>query len=248
MTDRPNETRTERLTRVTRDMSHPNQRPRDAATMILVDRSGAAPKVLLGRRHARHAFMPDVFVFPGGRRDEADRLLPAEGTLDPRIEARLMRRMGKPSRSKARALALTAIRECFEETGLLVGGRRVGAPDSTGIRWQDFVQNGIQADLSGLHLIARAITPPRRPRRYDTRFFAADADHIRHRVDGVTGPDAELIELVWLPIAEARRLDMPEITGIVLEELEVRINGGMSHDLPVPFYRMLHRKFVCEML
>ncbi|MPZ56732.1 MAG: NUDIX domain-containing protein [Rhizobiales bacterium] len=248
MTESTGETRTERLTRVTRDMSHPNQRPHDAATLILLDRSGPKPKVLMGRRHARHAFMPDVFVFPGGRLDPADRLLSAEGALDPRIEARLMKGMPKASRSKARALALAAIRECFEETGLLIGSRRADAPDNPDGRWQDFAPNGIVPDLAGLHFIARAITPPRRPRRYDTRFFAADVDRARHRVEGVTGPEAELIEVVWLPLGEARRLDMPEITGVVLEELEARIRGGLSHDLPVPFYRMLNRKFVCDML
>ena len=198
------ESATERLTRVTRDMSHPNQQPRDAATLILIDRSGPTPKVLLGRRHARHAFMPDVFVFPGGRLDPADRLLPATGELDPRIETRLMQQVRRPTRSKARALALAAIRECFEETGLLIGARRADAPDTPGGRWHDIVENSIMPDLSGLHFIARAITPPRRPRRYDSRFFAADVTCVRHRVEGVTGPDAELTELVWLPIEIGR--------------------------------------------
>jgi 8-oxo-dGTP pyrophosphatase MutT (NUDIX family) len=244
MTESTPETRTDRLTRVTREMSHPNQRPRNAATMILIDRAGPAPKVLLGRRHARHVFMPDVFVFPGGRLDPTDRTLPADGALDPRIEARLMAQVQKPSRSMARALALTAIRECFEETGLLVGTRRPDAPAKVEGAWHDVVANGIVPDLSALHFIARAITPPRRPRRYDTRFFAADFEAVHHRVEGVTGPDAELIELVWLPIDEARQLDMPAITGVVLEELQARIAGGMGHDLPVPFYRMLRRRFV----
>jgi 8-oxo-dGTP pyrophosphatase MutT (NUDIX family) len=248
MTDSTAESRTERLTRVTRDMSHPNQRPRDAATLILLDRSGPTPKVLLGRRHARHVFMPDVFVFPGGRLDPDDRLLPADGTLDPHIEERLMRRVRHPSRSKARALALTAIRECFEETGLLIGSRRPDAPETSSGRWHDIVENSIVPDLSSLHFIARAVTPPRRPRRYDSRFFAADVSSIRHRVEGVTGPEAELTELVWLPIGDARSLDMPAITGVVLEELEGRIHAGMGHDLPVPFYRMLNRRFVCDML
>ena len=248
MTDTTGETTIERLTRVTRDMTHPNQRPRDAATMILIDRSEAMPKVLLGRRHARHTFMPDVFVFPGGRLDPADRLLPASGSLDPNIEARLMQRVKRPNKSKARALALTAVRECFEETGLLVGTRNPEAPDNPGGRWHDIVENSIVPDLSSLHFIARAITPPRRPRRYDTRFFAADVDTVRHRVEGVTGPDAELIELVWLPIGDARGLDMPAITAVVLEELEARIRKGMGHDLPVPFYRMLNRRFVCDTL
>jgi 8-oxo-dGTP pyrophosphatase MutT (NUDIX family) len=225
--------RTERLTRVTRDMTHPNQRPRDSATLILIDRSGPVPKVLLGRRHARHAFMPDVFVFPGGRVDPADRRAAAITPLDAQVEARLLRAVKRPSASKARAIALAAVRETFEETGLLLGTMTDAGP---------------VLDLAGLHFIARAITPPRRPRRYDSRFFAADVAGIRHRVEGITGPDAELTELVWLPIAEAKNLDMPAITGVALEELEARIAGGLGNDVPVPFYRMLNKRFVKTML
>ena len=103
-------------------------------------------------------------------------------------------------------------------------------------------------DLGAIHFIARAITPPKRPLRFDSRFFAADVSAIAHRVDGVVGPEAELVELVWLPITEARSLDMPGITAVVLEELQDRIAAGMSHDQPVPFYRMLHRRFVREIL
>jgi 8-oxo-dGTP pyrophosphatase MutT (NUDIX family) len=240
--------RTERLTRVARELSHPNMLPRDAATMILIDRSGAVPKVLLGRRHTRHVFMPDVFVFPGGRLDPADRRLAAEGSLDPRIEERLMRRVKRPNRDKARALALTAIRETFEETGLMVGTHRGNGPQAADAPWQDLAANGIVPDLTGLHFIARAITPPRRPRRYDTRFFAADVERVRYRVEGVTGPEAELIELVWLPIAAAKDLKMPAITGVVLDELDGRIKAGLQDDAPVPFFRMMHKRFVLEML
>ena len=57
----------ERLTKVERDQSHPNLKPRDAATLIVIDRSGPAPKVLLGKRHAGLKFMAGKFVFPGGR-------------------------------------------------------------------------------------------------------------------------------------------------------------------------------------
>ncbi len=69
-----------------------------------------------------------------------------------------------------------------------------------------------------------------------------------HREEGFVGPEAELVELVWLPINEARRLDMPGITAIVLEELQDRIAAGMSHDHPTPLYRMLHKRFVRELL
>ena len=103
-------------------------------------------------------------------------------------------------------------------------------------------------DLSAIHFIARAITPPKRPLRFDSRFFAAEISAIAHRADGFVGPDAEFVELVWLPITQARTLDMPGITAVVLEELADRIAAGMSHDYPVPLYRMLHKRFVREIL
>src|SRR5438876_8892846 len=109
----------EQLTRTERDQSFPYLRPKDAATIILIDRSGATPKVLLGRRHHGHKFMPGKFVFPGGRMEPLDRRMGAATPLDPRIEARLMQHTRRPSADKARALALAAIRETFEETGLL---------------------------------------------------------------------------------------------------------------------------------
>ena len=80
--------------------------------------------------------------------------------------------------------------------------------------------------MSQIHFIARAITPPKRPLRFDSRFFAADVATIARREDGFVGPDKELVELVWLPLNEARKLDMPGITAVVLEELQDRIAAG----------------------
>ena len=114
--------------------------------------------------------------------------------------------------------------------------------------WEAFAKAGIVPDLSAIHFIARAITPPKRPLRFDSRFFTADVSAIARRDDGFVGPDKELVELVWLPITEARQLDMPGITAVVLEELQDRIAAGMSHDHPVPLYRMLHKRFVREIL
>jgi 8-oxo-dGTP pyrophosphatase MutT (NUDIX family) len=236
------------LTSAERERKSPNVRPRDAATLILVDRNGPTPKVLLGKRHHKHAFMPGKFVFPGGRVDPSDRLMPAATPLDTHTEQFLMRRMQRPSAAKARAIALAAIRETFEETGLLLGTRAEGslrAPDGP---WSEFARAGFYPDLSGLHFIVRAITPSRRPKRFDTRFFAVDASAIAHRVDGVVHPDAELVELVWLPISEARSLDMPTITSVALKELEARVAAGFGHDLPVPFYRMPRDRFLRDLL
>jgi 8-oxo-dGTP pyrophosphatase MutT (NUDIX family) len=237
-----------RLTRTERDQSFPNLRPKDAATIILIDRSRATPKVLMGRRHHGHKFMPSKFVFPGGRVEAHDRYVPTVGELDPRVEARLTQGLRRPSRTRARAIAVAAVREAFEETGLLLGRkvkRSLKFPDG---HWHAFIAASVHPDLSELHFIARAITPPRRPRRFDTRFFAADTRAVAHRVEGIIGPDAELVELAWVPIAQAKELDLPTITHVVLSDLEARIDAGFGHDLPVPYYRMVNRRFVRELL
>jgi 8-oxo-dGTP pyrophosphatase MutT (NUDIX family) len=236
------------LANAERDQSHPNRRPKDAATIILVDRSGKEPKVLLGRRHHGHVFMPGKFVFPGGRIDKADGKIKPAAPLHAQVQKKLTRGVPKISAERARALALTAIRETFEETGLLLGEKvKKPTPMPSG-PWAEMGALGYAPDLSDIHFIARAITPPRRPRRFDTRFFSVDASAVKHRVEGIVHPDAELVELAWLPIAQARKLDLPTITGVVLQELEARVAQGFGHDLPVPFYRMLHGKFQRELL
>jgi 8-oxo-dGTP pyrophosphatase MutT (NUDIX family) len=228
--------------------THPNLAPRDAATLILIDRNGPKPKVLLGRRHQGHAFVPGRFVFPGGRVDPNDRSMTVAKPLDPRTEDKLMRHTKRPSAAKARALALAAIRETFEETGLLLGEKRADPPASPAGPWVAFADAKVHPALSEIHFIARAITPPRRPRRYDTRFFAADASAIAHRIDGMVGPDAELVELVWLPLDETKSLDLMIITQLALQDLQARIEAGLDPGLPVPFYRVRHGKRVREWL
>jgi 8-oxo-dGTP pyrophosphatase MutT (NUDIX family) len=237
-----------RMNEVERNLTAPYVRPRDAATLILVDRSGPLPKVLLGKRHQRHKFMPGKFVFPGGRVDPVDRLMPVARPLDPHAEANLMKRLPRASAAKARAFALAAIRETFEETGLLLGVHGSEAAEIPHGAWSAFGAAKVLPDLSELHFIGRAITPPGRPRRFDTRFFTMDAGTIAHRIEGVTGPDAELVELVWMSLADAKQLDMPAVTGVMLEELDVRIADGFGHDLPVPFYSMPRGRFRREML
>ena len=238
----------ERMTKTERDQSFPDSVPRDAATLMLIDRSGATPKVLLGRRHHGHKFMPGKFVFPGGRIELLDAEMPAVSELHPDTEKKLLERVPAPSPEFARAIALAALRETAEETGLLLGVKRDEPPVTPGEIWTEFAKANVHPDLGQIHFIARAITPPRRPRRFDTRFFTADASAIAHTIEGVVGPDSELVELTWVPIEDATRLDMPTITGIVLEELLARVEAGMAHDLPVPFYFMQDQQFYRELL
>jgi 8-oxo-dGTP pyrophosphatase MutT (NUDIX family) len=236
------------MTKSERDQSSPDSEPRDAATLMLIDRAGPKPKVLLGRRHADHKFMPGKFVFPGGRIEALDRAMQAATELHPDTEKKLLERVQNPTDEFARGAALAAVREMAEETGLLLGVKRGQPAASPGDIWADFAKSNVHPDLAQIHFIARAITPPRRPRRFDTRFFTADATAIAGKIEGVVSPDAELVELVWVPIEEATHLDMPTITGIVLEELAARVAAGMAHSLPVPFYFMVEQRFMRELL
>ncbi|HEY6832541.1 MAG TPA: NUDIX hydrolase [Pseudolabrys sp.] len=238
----------ERMTKQERDQTSPDSEPRDAATLMLIDRSGPEPKVLLGRRHHGHKFMPGKFVFPGGRIEALDRLMTTISELHPDAETKLTTRVAQPSNDYARALALTAVRETAEETGLLLGVKGNAPPATPGEIWTEFAKANVYPDLGNIHFVARAITPPRRPRRFDTRFFTADASTIAHTIEGVVGPDSELVELTWVPIARAATFDMPTITGVVLEELAARVEAGMAHDLPVPFYFMENQQFIRELL
>lgn len=218
-------------------------RPLLAATLILIDHSSGEPRVLMGRRNDAHSFMPGKFVFPGGRVDPEDRRMNVSGALAGPVEARLAR-VSPASPTLPRALALAAIRETYEETGLMIGTRDYGAPPSAPGGWADFATHGVYPDLEPLHFVARATTPPRLPKRYDTIFLAADASAICHRVDGAVGPEREFVETTWITLAQAQTLELPVITSVVLRELERRIDAGLTHFMPTPWYRVGRRGWV----
>jgi 8-oxo-dGTP pyrophosphatase MutT (NUDIX family) len=210
--------------------------PRDAASLILIDRSGSVPKVLMGRRHHGHVFMPGYMVFPGGRVEASDRSMRVYGALAAHTERSLLARVARPSSAKARALALCAIRETFEETGLLLGETGLGAPPAVNDHWRAFADREVYPAPEVLHFVARAITPPRHPRRFDTRFFVADAINIAGRTEGVIGPDTELVELKWLGFDETKDENLADITRNILAEVVLRIEHGLERDLPVPLF------------
>jgi 8-oxo-dGTP pyrophosphatase MutT (NUDIX family) len=225
-------------------------RPRDAATLILVEGSerGKA-RVLMGKRHAGHRFMPGKFVFPGGRVEPEDRRMAAAGALDAHVEEKLTARVPRPSPSVARALALAAIRETFEETGLAIGVLGLSAPENPPPgAWTRFAATGVNPSLDAIDFLARAITPPGRPRRFDARFLVVDARFIAMRVDGAVHAEAELVELVWTPLDEARKLDLPAITHMALDDLGQALEGGLDKGRPRPFYRELRGKRLREAL
>jgi 8-oxo-dGTP pyrophosphatase MutT (NUDIX family) len=215
---------------------HTGIEPGDAATLIIIDQAHDEPKVLLGRRHARHVFLPGKFVFPGGRVDAADRDMQAVAPIARDTERKLLANTRFQSGKDAQAVALAAIRETFEETGLPIGARNPTAESEAPGPWFKFVQTGFFPDPSLLKFIARAITPPGFPRRFDARFFCVDRSAVAYQLENVVHADAELIELAWLPISAAKRLDLPIITRLVIEELRALLREGLKPDHPVPFF------------
>ncbi|HUQ38333.1 MAG TPA: NUDIX hydrolase [Aestuariivirga sp.] len=176
-------------------------KPRDAATLILVRFDGPLPRILMGQRHEGHAFMPNKYVFPGGRCEAADGHLPVANEGDSVTLEKLKLRMGaKPSHRKARGVLVAALRETFEETGLLAGRATAGAAP----------------DLTGLIYFARAITPPGRSRRFDSRFFVADARIVSNLDAPHSLENEELLQINWVTLAEALGLNLPSITRDIL--------------------------------
>ncbi|MCA0276490.1 MAG: NUDIX hydrolase [Proteobacteria bacterium] len=222
-------------------------RPRDAATLILLDRSGNDVLVLMGRRHMKHAFMPGKFVFPGGRTDPADSRIRVADDLHPDEAAKLRAGIGRVSAARARAIALSAIRETYEEAGLLIGRR--GSFSTSKADWQGFAEHGVEPALARLRFIARAVTPPGRVRRFDTRFLSAWRSDVAVELPQ-GGPTNELEELVWLPLDEAMAADIPAITQSVLGDLKQRlaVDPDLTPGAEVPFYRMINQRFRRDIL
>ena len=195
-------------------------RPRDAATLILVETTSGSPRVLMGKRHEAHKFMPGKYVFPGGRVDLADTRVQPNTPLNDEVTGKLLAQMrGKPSLARAQGLAMAAVRETFEEVGYVIGSPAT-PPPTRAAAWQQFHKTGYAPDLDRLRLLARAITPPGRPRRFDTRFFVADASVIANPQAPVAPETDELLTPHWVTIDEARTLDLPWITGQILTRLE----------------------------
>lgn len=201
-----------------------SRRPVDAATMVVWRRRRGAVEVLMGRRHHNHVFMPHAYVFPGGRVEKNDGKLKPAADLPADVQVRLERAAANPTR--ARAIAAAAVRETWEETGLLIGEK-----DGESFRPR----------LDGLDYFFRAITPPGRTRRFDARFFLVEADNARGKLAG----DGELVDLAFRTFDDSRLLDVAGITRIAMAEAERHIHNPPKPDpeRPVPLSRFLRGQY-----
>lgn len=225
----------------------PLPRIKDAATLVLVRRERGVPHVLMGQRSGGTRFMPNKFVFPGGRVDPGDHRIAPLADLHPDTQAKVMldpRGARAVSQTKAKAIALAALRETFEETGLVLGEKTAALPRTRSPGWARYFETGVAPRLDSLVLVARAITPPYRPKRYDARFFMADADLIAADAHDLFAGSGELLELHWVPVDEATKLDLPNITRAVLGRIAERTSDSKPFrpDLPAPFFHFVRGK------
>ena len=221
-------------------------RPRDAATLIIV-RQAEEPRILLGKRSMKHKFMPGKFVFPGGRLDYIDQRIKVPSELTKTVFTRLRRETrSNVSDAKLRGLALAAIRETFEETGLVVGRPSPEVVRTTNHSWTQYFSHGVVPPLEDMDFIARAITPPYRNRRFDTRFFMVHDSTIQSDPSQVSSASGELLDLHWLTVDEARQTDLPAITRMVIDVVEARLQlpREKQRDAPAPFVRFIKSKSV----
>jgi 8-oxo-dGTP pyrophosphatase MutT (NUDIX family) len=207
---------------------------RDAATIVLVRGAAAGnPQVLMGQRGAAAAFMPSKYVFPGGAIDPDDRLIDLPRALPAAQRALLVQHPVTATAPPPEAMAVAAVRELWEESGLMLGcpGAWQGPlPDD----WKPFAEAGLRPAGDALHFLFRAVTPPGRTRRFDARFFLARAEDLANDPDDFSHATDELSHLHWIALSEARRLDLPFITEVVLAEAEavLRADGPQT----VPFF------------
>jgi 8-oxo-dGTP pyrophosphatase MutT (NUDIX family) len=201
---------------------------RDAATVVLIRRPASGPEVLMGQRGSGAVFMPSKFVFPGGAVDPGDGKVQLAGDLPPDCTARLT----EPGGPAATSLAAAAIRELWEETGLFLARPGTAALPAG---WEAFSDRGLIPDAGGLRFIFRAITPPCRTRRFDARFFLAEAASLAGDPDDMAGASGELSQLRWLPLSQTRSLDLPFITEVVLAEVAALALDDAPLP-PVPFF------------
>ena len=200
--------------------------PRAAATIVLLRDGASDMEVLLMRRSRKAGFVPGAYVFPGGRVDNSDALPAVVSLLDDLDPDSARERLEHEGEPPAIAYYLAALREAFEETGIMVGLREDGSAPPTAAEdpTVDEIRDALMGDRIGfdeaitrlgcriagdtIEYIAHWITPEPEPRRYDTRFFAAK---VRAGATPIVDP-REMTDALWLSPHEALdRLDRGEL-------------------------------------
>jgi len=186
--------------------------PRHAASLVIYEKRGDDIAILMGKRAKGHRFLPNVYVFPGGRVDTADATMIAKAPLKSDVKTQL----SEPA-DMADAIAAAAVRETYEETGLVIGDVNAG---------------NLVPDFSNLQYVARAITPSISPIRFNTRFLMIEAEH----TSGTLGGSGELIDLKWVTVQEAFKMQLVDVTEFVLDESVKKLSTSTRNATKVPLF------------
>jgi 8-oxo-dGTP pyrophosphatase MutT (NUDIX family) len=203
-----------------------------ASVVVLRHDLPGGPAVLMGQRGAAAAFMPSKYVFPGGAVDAGDADVPLMQPLPAALQQplALSARLAGMQTVTPEALAVAALRELWEETGLILG--QPGDWPAPPADWQSFAAMGYRPDAQALRFIFRAITPTGRPRRFDARFFLVEASALQNDPDDFTHASDELSHLHWVPLDQARDLNLPFVTEVVLSEVAALCRGSSAPGVP----------------
>ena len=199
-------------------------KPRNAASLVLLKNTAKSTKVLLGKRSDKTRFMPGAWVFPGGVLDKNDFKTHKYTQLKQKIVSRLA---VSNNINTANALALAAVRETAEETGLFLGQYRKNIIYKNNMEHDNGIKtmqnNNLVPDLTKLSYLGRAITPTFSPIRFHARFFLSDAKYLKGKIRTTK----ELVEIDWIPLKKALKLPMADVTEFMIEEL-ISFNGDIS--------------------
>jgi 8-oxo-dGTP pyrophosphatase MutT (NUDIX family) len=194
--------------------------PRHATSLVIHREGNSETEVFMWRRHKKARFKPGVYVFPGGMIERAGHDAHAVAGLDQALAEKLD--VGESQR-RGHALAMAAVRETFEETGLVAGAPGDVGPSSDPT-WSHFRKIGQAPDLSRLGYLRRAVTPTAQPMRFHARFFFIAADHL----SGTINPSEELEDLQWVALSDRGRLPMMQVTEFMMDILAGRLSGEIS--------------------
>ena len=199
-------------------------KPRVASTLVLTCGSGRNLKILMGQRSNKHDFMPNVYVFPGGRVDRADSFAKYAGDLSPRT-TRILETAYNPRR--ARAVALACVRETYEETGLMLGKASDTQRNLTHASYDAFRQAGQLPDLTGIEVFGRAVTPPHCHKRFDAWFFVK---HLGDQTPTQITDSSELLNVGWFTFEQIEKHELQRATKMMLQVLKRFLEADRPSD------------------
>ena len=212
-------------------------KPKDASSVIIINKKKNDLYVLMGRRPAKSRFMPSIYVFPGGAVDKTDYKVNKIFKLSTDLKRTLLK-----SRSQAHTIAimLAGIRETAEECGLFLT-RKTKFLDCKDLAcdnmWDLFLKKSLLPSIQNLHYFGRAITPAYLKTRFHARFFISDFKDF----SGEIKANGELENLEWIKLSKARLLPLADVTEFLINRL-IEFKNKSSRFQEIGVYPMFTRR------